>query len=260
MKILIGIPTYKRHEKLKKCLESIWNSTHKDIEVIVCCDGNDTSTYDFLKETYYKQDDQDIPYYNHPFLDIVVQPDFKYVIGAWNRIVKENINTIFRNYDVHVDTRFSGFMGLCDDIELYPDTIEEAVKTLKEVYPDTDGVIGLKQECPGRLDYTFKWFGQTLMGREFIERYKPVNYQICCPAYKWAYQDEEMWEYAKSLGKFYECKESKLKHYHPSFLPEYVDETHKIVREGPNSPREHDLKIYERRKKLGLVWGKSFSL
>lgn len=254
MKILIGIPTFKRHVKLHKCLDSVFNSTYKNIEVVVCCDNNDNSSVDYLKEQYFKDG-------KNPFYDIIVQDSQKFVIGAWNRIVSENIATIQRDYNINppIEEHFGAFLGLCDDIELWPDAIEQSVNRMKTMYPDTDGVIGFNQVCPGRPDYTFKWFGQTLMGRKFIERYKLVDYQICCPAYKHFYQDAEMYEYTKSMGKFFECEHAIMNHLHPSFIGN-IDEAHNNIRFGENSPKKHDDQMFERRQKLGLIWGKSFSL
>jgi hypothetical protein len=97
------------------------------------------------------------------------------------------------------------------------------------------------------------------MGRKFVERYKHVDYQICCPAYSHFFQDEEMWQYSSSLGKFHESKTAVLKHFHPSFCGN-IDEAHNNIRFGENSPKQHDDKMFERRQKLGLIWGKSFSL
>lgn len=235
MRLLIGIATYHRIEKLHRCIKSIKASTHQDFEIMVICDNMDLDTAEEIRATY-------------PEIIIDVQPSHKYVIGAWNLCVQSNID----------DPSWDGFIGLCDDVELTPEALEEIVACHKFTFPDTDGVMGFNQECPGYSNYTFKWFGQTLMGRKFIERYKEANYQICCPDYKHFFQDEEMYEFASSLNKFYSCPQALLKHYHPGFIKEEMDETHNIIRDKVNSPKLHDLRIYTIRKSEKLIWGKSF--
>jgi glycosyltransferase involved in cell wall biosynthesis len=237
MKLLIGIATYRRIEKLKRCLDSIFSSTYTNYQVVVVSDNNDFETAEFLKNSDY------------PNLKVDVQPSRQFVIGAWNKVVKENV---YHDFD--------GFIGLCDDVELLPSTLEMAFLSHATLFSDTDGVVGFNQKCPGRDDYTFKWYGQTLIGRKFIERYSKANYQICCPDYKHFYQDEEMFYYAHSLGKFAPCKEALLYHYHPSFLPNEKDETHDIVRLGICSPKKYDFDVYTQRRKLGYLWGSDFNL
>ena len=177
------------------------------------------------------------------------QKDKSYIIGAWNRIVK----------DYFVPCEFDAFLGLVDDVYLNEGALDAAVQCMGEKFPDLDGVIGFNQTCVGHSNYTFKEFGQCLFGRKFIERYKPVNYQICCPAYSHFYQDEEMYKYASNMGKFHFCKEATLDHNHPSFTGD-VDETHNLTRFSPSSPKSKDDKMYKYRKEIGLVWGQSWEL
>ena len=247
MKLLIAIATYKRIEKLQRLLNSLFEQTYKDFEIVIVCDNKDYETENYLKgPNMYK------------LYDVIVQEEQKFVIGAWNRAVKECFFDSLLEWSEEKPRRdhFDGFVGLVDDVELYKDTLEVAVREFKSVYnKSTDGVLGFHQECPGHEEiYSFKWYGQTLIGRDFIERYQTVDYQICCPMYRWSHQDEEMWQYASSLGKFHQCRKAILKHYHPSFIKEEIDETHNLVRYGINSPREHDLKLFNERQKLGLIW------
>ncbi len=48
--ISVIIPTYNRAEKLKKCLLSLCEQTHKNFEVIVCDDGSIDNTEDIVDE------------------------------------------------------------------------------------------------------------------------------------------------------------------------------------------------------------------
>lgn len=237
MKLLIGIATYQRTKKLQRLLRSLYWTSYKDYRIEIVADNKDYNTRN------------EIQYLNADMV-VKVQDSHKFVIGAWNRVVQENIDK----------DDWDGFIGLCDDVELKIDTLQKAVDQFKEHFPDGDGVVGFKQECPGHPEYTFKWFGQTLMGRKFIERYKDVNYQICCPDYKHFYQDEEMYEYASSLNKFKICGNAVLLHYHPGFVSEEVDETHNIIRSGSVSPKNYDIALNKKRKEAGLLWGKDFKL
>jgi glycosyltransferase involved in cell wall biosynthesis len=238
MKILIAIATYRRIEKLQRCLDSIAraNRTFVQCDVVVVADNNDFETAAYLNRS------------NHCTLLNYVQTEHKFVIGAWNWAV--NAHVIPGGYD--------GFIGLCDDVEVTPHAIEAAVIAMKQNYPNTDGVIGFRQECPGHPEYTFKWFGQTLMGRAFIERYKDVDYQICCPFYKHFYQDEEMYKFAHSMGRFHNEVDALLYHYHPSFVRNEIDDTHNIIRSGPTSPKNHDIALYKRRLIEGKIWGETW--
>lgn len=234
MKLLIGIATYKRLDKLKRLLESLKSQTYQKFTITVVCDNNDYETHDrIINEKWF----------DLARINTRTQNTHKFVIGAWNFVVKENIP---RN-------DWDGFIGLCDDVELKEDALQKAVDFHKDRYADGDGVIGFNQECPGHPEYTFKWFGQTLIGRKFIERYKDVNYQICCPYYIHLYQDEELHQYASSLDKFYPCKQAILYHYHPGFIKEELDETHKLSR--TQQIRKQDLETFTRRQKEGKIWG-----
>lgn len=239
MKLLLAIATYKRPEKLKRLMLSLKKQSYKDYEVVIVFDNNDFQSCRLV------QGDA------KPDWKILFQKGHKYVIGAWNRAVQEMF--IKRNYD--------GFMGLCDDVEMVDtDFLQKAVDFHKDRYADGDGVIGFKQECPGHPQYTFKWYGQTLMGRKFIERYASVNYQICCPDYLHFFQDEEMYEYASSMDKFYRCQQAVLYHYHPSFIKKEMDETHDIIRKGFDNPKNKDFNMRGRRSGKNYLWGKDFKL
>jgi glycosyltransferase involved in cell wall biosynthesis len=237
MHVSIVIPTFQRIKKLTRCLEAILQQTYTDFDINVFCDNGDTDTDKYIKENYSTKYDN---------IKSKVMEGKNLVIGCWNSFLKEALaNNTFKE----------GFIGLCDDTELYPDCLEKAVACHKENFPDTDGVVGISQECPGHPEYTWKPYGQTLMGRKFIERYP--DGQVCCVDYKFLYQDEEMHNFASSINKFVHCKEAILKHYHPAFCREEHDSTHEKSR-GMNLGI--DRMTYTKRKAQGLVWGKSFEL
>lgn len=242
MKLLLAIATYKRPEKLLRCLNSIMHSTYKNYDVLIIADNNDFETETLIKEI------SDYPFGGNK-LSVVVQPKQSFVIGAWNKAIQEHF--INGNYDA--------FLGLCDDVELKSNCLEQAVRNHQKWFKDGDGVIGLNQECHNHPEYTFKWFGQTLMGRKFIDRYIQAKYQICCPDYFHFMQDEEMFTFANSIGKFMCAKEAILYHDHPSFTGN-TDETHHLIRNGKNSPKKHDFEMQKKRQLKGYCWGKDFNL
>lgn len=232
MKILITIPTYKRIKKLERCLYSILMNSYQDFKILVIADNKDIETKKFIQ------------YLNHPKIQCIMNDKHLYVIGSWNRFFRENYN---KAWDI--------FSNLVDDVELFPDCIQNAINCMKLNFPDLDGIVGLSQRCPGDPKPHGTPYGQILIGKKFVERYKAVNYQVCCPDYTHFKQDYELWLFATSLNKFVHCKEALLKHYHPCFIKEEVDETHFIVR---GDIIKEDRKIYNLRKERGLIWGKTW--
>lgn len=234
MHFALVIPTYNRIEKLQRCVDSIWASTHQNFDIFVMCDHNDEETYN-----YWRQD----PMRNKKVVPMLMT-EHRYVMGCWNYFTENHMNAIR-----------DAMVWLVDDVELYPDTLEKLNQYYLKNFPEGDGVVGISQECPGHPDYTYKPFGQVALGKKFIERYKDVNYHVCCDSYVHFFQDEEMYQYSSSIDKFVHCKDAVLKHYHPCFLPEELDDTHHIVR---GSVYTEDLETFKRRQKEGLVWGHSF--
>lgn len=226
-KIAVVIPTYKRTRKLNRCLESLEQQTYKDFNIFIYCDNNDIETYNYIRENWF-------------VAGCIVNDKQEFVIGSWNKFFSQ-----FHN-------KYDAVLWCVDDVELHPTCLEELVKSMKSNFPDLDGVVGVKQECPGHPEYTFKWYGQCLIGKKFIERYKEVDYAVCCPDYQHFYQDEEMWMYASSLGKFVNCETAVLNHYHPAFVPEEMDETHPIVR---GKTKRIDDAVYKMRREKNLIWG-----
>jgi glycosyltransferase involved in cell wall biosynthesis len=233
MNIAIVIPTFNRQKKLFRLLKSIEENEYPYKTVFIMADNKDYSTVDFVMKFDWNMK-----------LCTGVSDDQKFVSGIWNYWFEK----YYQMYDAA--------LLLVDDVELYPNTIEEAVRGFKNTYGEsTDGVIGLAQECPGHSEYTYKPYGQVLIGRDFIERYKKVNNQVWCPDYLHFYPDQEMYEYASSLGKFKLAETAVLKHYHPAFIFSEMDKTHPIVR-GDILKKDRDT--FARRQIRGLVWGKSF--
>ena len=68
-------------------------------------------------------------------------------------------------------------------------------------------------------------------------------------------QDVETFQYADKLGKFKFCKEATLKHYHPAFCKNELDETHNLIR---GKMLREEKKIFLDRQKRSVIWGESW--
>ena len=237
MKLQIVIPTYRRIKKLKRCLHSILANTYQDFKITVIADNRDFNTQNFVSQFKLQT--------NCSKIDAIVNDCHFYVAGSWNRFFREYHNE-----------KWDGIVWLVDDVQLYPNCLENVVKCFKSNFSDLDGVVGISQCAPEHPNYTWMPYGQVLIGRKFIERYKEVNYQVCCVEYSHFCQDRELWKYAKSLNKFVLCKKAMLIHFHPGFYREEKDETHKLIRTPEIKGK--DTQTYNLRKSKGLIWGQTW--
>ena len=137
---------------------------------------------------------------------------------------------------------------ISDDIVFKKDTIRNGYHSLKVMYEDDDGVVGIKQEG---LDNDT---GLLMIGRTFLERFPEKK--AFCPSYKALYCDTEIGNFAKSLGLFVFCEDAVAIHKHPAIDPKYMDETHRVCRQH----LAEDIKTFERRQLDELTWGESFTL
>ena len=236
MEFTIVIPTFKRIQKLERCVSSILKQTHQDFRIYVMADNNDIETFNHIKDTYKDNDKIE------PFIVL----DHQYVMGCWNLFTRED-NTFNLIKDAMV--------WVVDDTELLPDCLEKLNETFLKHFPDKDGMVGISQIYPLMTEAHWKENGQCAIGKAFIERFP--QRQVCCPDYRFFYQDEEVLEYAKSVNKFVLCREAKLIHHSANFYKNEMDETHKIPRDEIKSK---DMLTYKRRKKKDLCWGKSWEL
>jgi len=233
MNFTIVIPTFKRIEKLDRCIESILQQTHQDFYIYVLADNFDFATTNHVNDRY-----------NSKFVTAYTMQDHCYVMGCWNWFTLN-----------HFDEIQDAMVWIVDDVQLYPDCLDKLNQAWEEHFGESrDGVLGIHQVCPGNPNYTYKPYGQVALGKTFISRYP--NNMVCCPNYTHFYQDEEMWEFAKSLGKFHETT-ATLNHYHPAFIKDEMDETHSIPRGETHSK---DTDMHRRRQINKLIWGKSFQL
>ena len=247
-KIAIVIPTYQRIKKLERLLDSLAKQTYQNFSVYIYCDNKDKKTFDWVEDEWINfgftsKEGRLVPL-ESCVKKAVLNDKQEFVTGSWNKFFK----------DYH--DKYDAVQWLCDDTEVFPNFLEEAVKCMETNYPDTDGVIGTHQICPNHPEYTFKYYGQPLIGKKFISRYEAVDYAVCCTSFRFLFQDEELYLHATSLGKFKECNTAILKHFHPGFIKEELDSTHSLSR--TNEIRQADKLTYTLRRSKGLIWGLSF--
>lgn len=226
MKSLLAIATYQRPKKLQRLLNSL-NSKSNWYDVVVIQDNMDNSANDVIS--------------NDLNIKMLINHKQEFVIGSWNRAIKE----------IFIKEDYQYFCGLCDDVQFEPNTLKEIIKYHKENFSDTDGVVGFNQKLGNTNEDHGTPYGQTLIGREFIKRYKNVDYKVCCPYYKHFYQDFELYQYALSLNKFKLCENAILRHYHPCKLKEELDEIHYITR---GKIKKEDDELFKQRQEMKKLW------
>jgi len=212
MHVDVLIPTYDRLELLRKCIKSIVDGKHKDTSIFVIVDGN-KEMIDGLK--------------GEP-IEILFNPERMDYVISMNKAMKR--------------TKGDAVIYASDDLIFWPDCILNAVKAMKEHFPDTDGLIALKQ--------VHKESGTAfgLLGRKFINRF-PDN-AVFCPDYIHYGSDTELGRLGRHLGLIHQCREAVIDH------SRLHDNTYTLAREV----KYHDKRIYSRRKKKRFLWGLNFEL
>lgn len=137
-----------------------------------------------------------------------------------------------------------------DDMEFLPGAIESAIRSMRERFPDGDGVIGFTQQGQNNFHPT----GVVLMGQKFLQRYPekkpyfPGYFLFACQEILWLCN-----RIREGEGKetFYLDQKAIIQHNHPCEHPEEMDQTHK---DGRIHKRE-DMAMIKARETAGLVWG-----
>ena len=125
-----------------------------------------------------------------------------------------------------------------------PGAIDEAIKEMRRLFPDDDGVIGFTQVNHEK----FSIAGVALVGHKFLSRYP--NQQLLFPEY-FHFSCQEVAYLGEKLGKIALAEKAKLFHYHPSFIRSEADHTHVEAR----ARRLFDNKLSNERYAKGLIWG-----
>lgn len=213
----ISIITRGRNKLLKKCVNSILENTYSKFRIWIVADGD--------KEVLKLKD-----YWNKKFITIDYL-EHSGLVYCNNWVVRNRVKSHW-------------LQGL-DDLIFYPEALQEAVNCLEEKYPEYDGVVGLNQ-----FNIPQYQFSIPLVGKKFLERFPDKK-----PFYEKYYHfgaDTELGLFAKSLDKFWFCKEAKVFHNHPAIERREEDETHKLARVNI----QNDLKLLKKRKKNKNFWGR----
>ena len=144
-------------------------------------------------------------------------------------------------YDTNEEllAKFKVNRGKGYDLIFPSDCIENAMITMKKHFPDGYGVVTL-----GRKHKAI--FG--LIGDKWVRHFP--NRQMLCPYYTHYGSDPEHTAFARKIGKFaYPPKrDSQVKHYRIN------DKTRILSRKS----RTRDLRLLNRRKEKGRIWGIDF--
>jgi len=185
---------------------------YKDVSIFIIVDGNRSLFNKLLGE---------------PATIILNEKRMDYVFSM-NRALREMANK-------------DAVIYASDDLIFRPDCISNAVKAMKEHFPDTDGLVVLnragKPESGGA-------FG--LLGKKFINRFP--DSAVFCPDYLHYGSDSELWRVAKHLERIYRCREAVIDHSRSR------DNTYMLAREV----KRCDKRTYSRRRQKRLLWGKNF--
>jgi len=214
----IIIPTRNRWDKLQRCLRSIPERLPQiGLNIIIICDG-DRKTASRLIASNNGQVSRVVFVANHS--------------GA---VCCRNLVTQCAGDAVLYAT---------DDIEFKPGAIEAAVESMKEYFPDDDGVVGFNQI--GKQG--FSKAGVALVGQQFLRRYPEKK--LFYPKY-FHFSCQEIERLASKLGKLHLEERAELYHYHPSWNHKEMDRTHVEARKHRNG----DLAISRERRAKKIIWG-----
>lgn len=228
MRLDVGVPTYKRKEKLHECVRSI-------AEARLNCSPVNVRLHIYFSITKELE-------------------DFKQSDTMKSWITLHMLTREFRAaefWNAHLEGMDANALCyLTDDVVLDPMCLAKAWQALESL--KFDGVVGLGIANATDGHPVKAAFG--VVGEKFADRF-PARH-IFCPEYSCFYLDEELEKYAKSIKRFIFRPDASLVHYHPSFTGGTPDHTH-------THHRRHkfmDVLIHSVRIKKGLVWGDSFEV
>lgn len=212
------IPTRNRWQKLQRCLRSIPKETPDfGLNIIIICDGDEATARQLLVDT-------------NGYLGRIL-----YIRDHSGAVYCRNLMTQCAEDAVLYAT---------DDIEFKPNAIEVAAESMRERFPDDDGVVGFNQI--GKQD--FSKAGVALVGQRFLCRYPEKK--LFYPEY-FHFSCQEIGRLASKLGKLYFEESAKLCHHHPGWDRSEMDNTHTEARVH----RRQDLRLSSERKAKEITWG-----
>lgn len=228
-KTLILIPTRGRNEKLYKCLESIEGCKYEDIIHVGIIFDNDEDGFSKFEPERFD-----------------LNSSTRLLLSEWAEGVEDPAGSVHCRNSVLAENRFKDYNVLyaVDDVIFKPGSIDAAINELYENFPDTDGVIGFRQD-----GNNFHSTGMALVGSKFVDRYP--DRQLFYPGY-FHFAAQEIYWHADKLGKFKQGSEAVcVEHFHPQRNDVKVDQTHIEARKH----KKEDMNLINKRLDAGLIWG-----
>ena len=212
------IPTRNRWGKLQRCLRSLPKILSQvELNIIIICDGDQETAKNLTASN------------NGQITRIVLVENQKGAVFCRNLMTQCAEDAV---------------LYATDDIEFKRNAIEAAAESMREHFPDDDGVIGFNQIGKQPFSKT----GVALVGQQFLCRYP--DKKLFYPEY-FHFSCQEIDRLASKLSKFHFEERAKLYHYHPGWFRSEWDETHSEARRY----RGKDLKLSREREAKKLIWG-----
>jgi hypothetical protein len=130
-----------------------------------------------------------------------------------------------------------------DDVVFVKGAIDRVIDLFYDKFPDTDGVIGMRQSHEGHHPT-----GVVFVGDKFLDRY-PKRW-LYCPYY-WHFACQEIQWHAEKINKFHYTDFVCLEHFHPGHYKDGIDKTHEEARVF----KDKDKMIRSVRHEMGFIWG-----
>ena len=216
MKLLIKLPSRSRPFQLMEVVYQYMCQAEGDISILISLDTNDsTITTDMIQTLEYNKNVK------------VVLGESSSKIDACNR-------------DMNVSGDYDIVLLASDDMVPVVKGYDRIIcEKMKELYPDTDGVLWFNDGYRGRTLNTL-----CILGRKYYERFGYIYH----PDYKSFYCDNEFMEVANSLGKQTYFDEVIIRHEHPDNTGIIADELY--MKNSIFTHRDHML--YVARRHMGF--------
>lgn len=198
---------------LNRAVKSIQSGTYKDVHPVIVADGN---------QKIYEMANKQLHH-----VSVLQNKRRKDWIFSVNRVFKE------------FDSDF--YIYAADDVEFPPTCIENAVRTMRERFPDGFGLITVakRKRAP---------FG--LIGRKLVNHFP--DRQVFCPDYIHYCSDSEFTGVIKRMGIFFWPPDRKIQIIHHR----KGDETSRWAKKV----RDRDYSVRDERREKGYRWGIDFNL
>ena len=214
MKISVIIPSMKRPDQLKACVQRLFETTHnRDVECIVVVDGGDLDTLATALQV------TPLVAFNHDRLG---------PMRAWNRGLSFS--------------RGDAIVLVGDDVYFHEAWLDEALKVL-ETLSNQSGVVGFNDLYRAPTDGHCVHF---LITRDCIRNV--MGGVLCFECYQTQYTDNETNERAKAASCFVYAQNSIVEHRHWRVNKAAKDEMYQIGETG----FKHDYATFNRRKAAGF--------